>query len=114
MSFAAAPLASRSRFALSRPLAIASLACLCLDEAFAIRGLWFSPQPMHHHQRGFDLPFLVWIPALVGFVLIRAIRRMAQRGQIKISVAENISSGVSLLLLCAYLLMTRLAQIVFR
>lgn len=110
----AVPTSSRGRFALTTPLFVASLACLCLDEVFAIRGLWFRSQPALHRLRGFDLPFLVWTPALGAFVLMQSIRRMARRGQISASLADSLSSGIGLLLLIAYLLMTRLAQIAFR
>ena len=114
MPFAVAPARLRSRFALSKPLFVASLACLCLDEAFAIHGLWFRRHPVDYRLRGFDLPFLVWIPALVAFLLSYSIRRMARRGQISIPLAASLDSGVSLLLLISYLLITRLTQIVFR
>src|ERR1700726_3213310 len=110
----AAPASYKGRFAFSTPLFVASLACLCLDEAFAIRGLWFRSQPVHHVLRGFDLPFLVWTPALGAFLLMFNIRRMARRGQISPALAASLSSSVGLLLLMAYLLMTRLAQIAFR
>jgi hypothetical protein len=114
MPLAAAPVGSKSRFALSTPMFTASLVCLCLDEAFAIHGLWFRSQPASHRLRGFDLPFLMWIPALVAFLLVLSIRRMARSGKINASLAESLSSGVALLLLISYLLLTRLAQIAFR
>lgn len=109
-----APASYKGRFAFSTPLFVASLVCLCLDEAFAIRGLYFRTQPAHHALHGFDLPFLVWTPALGALVLMLSIRRMTRRGQISPSFAASLSSGVALVLLIAYLLMTRLAQIAFR
>lgn len=109
-----APASLKSRFAFSRPLFIASLICLCLNEAFAIQGLWFRTQPPNHPLRGFDLPFLVWTPAFGALVLLLSIRRMTRRGQISPSLAASLSSGIALLLLIASLLMTRLAQIAFR
>lgn len=110
----AAPASYKSRPGFSAPLFLASLVCLGLDEAFAIRGLWFRSQPAHHVLRGFDFPFLVWIPALGALVIMLSIRRMMRRGQISPSLAASLSSGVALLVLVAYLLMTRLAQIAFR
>jgi hypothetical protein len=110
----AVPTSSRGRFTFLIPLFIASLICLCLDEAYAIRGLWFRAQPALHRMRGFDLPFLVWTPALGAFILIQCIRRLARRGEISASLAANLNTGVGVLLLMAYLLMTRLAQIAFR
>lgn len=108
------PASTKSRFAFSTPLFLASLICMCLDEAFAIRGLWYRSQPVHHVLRGFDLPFLVWTPALGASLLMLSIRRMTRRGEIHPSLAASLNSGVALLLLVAYLLMTRLAQIAFR
>ena len=108
------PASQKGRFALSTQLFLASLICLCLDEAFTIRGLWFRSQPAHHVLRGFDLPFLVWTPALGASLLMLSVRRMTRRGQISPALAANLNSGVALLLLVAYLLMTRLAQIAFR
>jgi hypothetical protein len=108
------PASYKGRFAYSNYLFLASLICLCLDEAFAIRGLWFRSQPAHHALRGFDLPYLVWTPALGASALMFSIRRMTRRGQISPPLAASLNSGVALLLLVAYLLMTRLAQIAFR
>lgn len=110
----AVPTSSRARFALSTPLFVASLVCMCLDEAFAIRALWFRSYPTMHAVHGSDLPFLVWTPALGAFLLMQSIRRMSRRGQISAPLAESLSSGIGILLLTAYLLMTRLAQIAFR
>lgn len=109
-----APASYKGRFAFSTPLFLASLVCLCLDEAFAIHGLWFRSHPADHALRGFDLPFLVWTPAVGGFLLMLNLRRMARRGQISPSLAASLTLSVGLLLLIAYLLMTRLAQIAFR
>ena len=109
-----APASYKGRSAFSTPLFLASLGCLCLDEAFAIRGLWFRSQPAHHALQGFDLPFLVWTPALGALILMMSIRRMTRRGQINPSLAGSLSSGVALLSLVTYLLMTRLSQIGFR
>jgi hypothetical protein len=113
MSFST-PASSKGRFAFSKPLFFASLVCLCLNEAFTIRGLWFRSQPAHHAPRGFDLPFLVWTPAFGALLIMLGIRRMTRRGQISPSLAASLSSGVALLLLIASLLMTRLAEIAFR
>lgn len=109
-----APASSKGRFAFSTLLFLASLICLCIDEAFAIRGLWHRSQPGYHALRGFDLPFLVWTLALGAFLLMLNIRRMTRRGEISPSTAASLDSGIALLLLVAHLLMTRLAQIAFR
>lgn len=108
-----APVTPKGRFVFLTPLFVSSLICLCLDEAFAIRGLWFRPHPPRHVLRGFELPFLVWMPALAAFLLMFHIRRMTRRGKLSPVLGTNLNSGVALLLLTAYLLMTRLAQIAF-
>jgi hypothetical protein len=110
----AVPASSRSRSALTTPLFVFAVLCMFIVEAFAIHGLWFRDYPPTHHLRGFDLPFLVWIPAAAAFVLLAGIRRMVRNRQLSPVLASNLSSGVGLLLLIAYLLMTRLAQIAFR
>jgi hypothetical protein len=93
---------------------ITGLLCLGLLEAFIIRGLWLSANSSVHHLRGFELPFLVWIPAASALVLRRYIGKALQRGQISADFAANLDSGLCILLLMTYLLMTRLAEIYFR
>jgi hypothetical protein len=85
-----------------------------LAEAFMIRGLWFRPAPIFHRIRGFDLPFLVWIPAFGAFLFLQLIRKRAKEGRINPALATSLSTGLALLLLAAYLLITRFAQIAFR
>ncbi len=97
----------------STPLFVSSLLCLCLSEAFMIRGLWFRPQPPVHRLRGFDLPFLAWIPGLAAFMLKLAIRSRLRSGEITPSMAGYLDSGLSILVLVTYLLITRLAEIAF-
>ncbi len=86
---------------------------MCLSEAFMIRGLWFRPWPSSHRMRGFDLPFLAWIPGFGAVLLKIAIRNRLRSGEISASMAGYLDSGLSILLLLAYLLMTRLAEIAF-
>jgi hypothetical protein len=105
---------SRSTFDLSTTLFIASLLCMFLAEAFMIRGLWFPPAQMFHRLRGADLPFLVWIPAVGAFLFLQVIRRQTRAGRINPAIANSLSTGLALLLLAAYLLITRCAQIAFR
>lgn len=108
------PFRGRPAFDLSNSLFVASLLCLFLAEAFMIRGLWFRPVPDLHRLHGFDLPFLVWIPAFGSLIFLQAIRKRMREGRISPSLATSISTGLSLLLLIAYLLITRFAQIAFR
>ena len=108
------PLRTRPSFDLSTTLFVASLLCMCLAEAFMIRGLWFHTAPAFHRMRGFDLPFLVWIPAFGAFFFLLLIRKQTRDGRISPTVASSLSTGSTLLLLVAYLLITRCAQIAFR
>ncbi len=78
-----------------------------------IRGLWFRPSPVFHRLRGFDLPFLVWIPAVGAFGFLLLIRKQAREGRINPAVASNFSTGLALFGLAAYLLITRFAQIAY-
>lgn len=87
---------------------------MLLAEAFIIHGLWFRSHASPHALHGADLPFLVWIPALAACLLLQSLGRFVRRGQISQSLAGSLSSGIALLLLIAYLLMTRFAQIAFR
>ena len=110
----ALPASPRSRYALTRPLFAGSLLCMFLAEAFAIRGLWFRSQPSAHPHRGLDVLFLAWIPAFAAFLLLVGIRRLVRNHQLSASLASALSSGIGLLLLIAYLLISRLAQLAFR
>jgi hypothetical protein len=107
------PLRSRPAFDLSTTLFVASLLCMCLAEAFMIRDLWFRPSPVFHRLRGFDLPFLVWIPAVGALCFLQLIRKQTREGRISPALATNFSTGLALLLLIAYLLIARFAQIAF-
>ncbi len=108
------PVRSRPTFDLSMILFVASLLCMLLAEAFMIRGLWFRAAPAFHRLRGFDLPFLVWIPAVGAILFLLLIRKQTRAGRISPAVASSISTGLALLLLTTYLLITRCAQIAFR
>jgi len=108
------PVRTRATFDLSTTLFVASLLCMFLAEAFIIRGLWFHPAPLFHRIRGFDLPYLVWIPAFGTFCFLQLIRRQMRDGRINPATASSLSTGLALLLLVAYLLITRFAQIAFR
>jgi hypothetical protein len=108
------PLARKAGFDLSNVLFLASLICVCLTEAFMIRGLWFRVSPPTHTLRGFDLPFLVWIPALGALSLKQGIRKLFKKGEVGSALAVTLTSGLSILLLTTYLLITRLAQIAYR
>jgi hypothetical protein len=108
------PLARKAGFDVSNILFLAALICVCLTEAFMIRGLWFRTLPPTHKLRGFDLPFLVWIPALGAWSLKQGIHKLFKKGEVSPALAATLTSGLSILLLMTYLLITRLAQIAYR
>ncbi len=108
------PLARKAGFDVSNILFLASLICVCLTEAFMIRGLWNKPVSPTHTLRGFDLPFLVWIPALGALSLKQGIRKLFKKGEVSPALAGTLTPGLSILLLMTYLLITRLAQIAYR
>lgn len=109
-----APVRSRASFDLSNTLFVASLFCMVVTEVFVIRGLWYRRASASHAHGGFDLPFLVWIPGGAAFLFLQIIRKRMREGHITPQVATSLSSGLALLLLLAYLLITRFAQIAFR
>lgn len=108
------PVRNRTSFDLSITFFVASLFCMCLTELFVIRGLWFRRSSTPHAHGGFDLPFLVWIPGGIAFFFLLVIRRRMREGLITPGVATTLSSGLAFLLLLAYLLIARFAQIAFR
>jgi hypothetical protein len=110
----AVPSSPRGRFALTGPLFISSLLCMGLAEAFTIHGLWFRNHPSAHPNRGLDILFMAWIPAFAAFLLLAGIRRLARNHQLSPSLASALSSGIGILLLITYLLISRLAQLAFR
>jgi hypothetical protein len=110
----AVPASPRSRFVLTVPLFVGALLCMFLAEAFTIHGLWFRTHPSTHPNRGLDVLFLAWIPAFAACLLLVGIRRLVRSHQLSASLASTLSSGIGLLLLIAYLLISRLAQLAFR
>ena len=108
------PVRSRASFDLSNTFFVASLFCMCVTEGFVIRGLWFRRLVSPRAHGGFDLPFLVWIPIGAAVLFLHVIRRRMREGHITPRVATSLSSCLAFLLLLAYLLITRFAQIAFR
>jgi hypothetical protein len=110
----AAPASSRSRFGLTAPLFVSSLLCMLVTEAFTIHGLWFRSHPPSHPNRGLDILLFAWIPAFAAFLLLAGLRRLVRNRQLSAALASTLSSGIGLLLLIAYFLISRLAQHAFR
>jgi hypothetical protein len=90
------PLRTRADFRLSNTFLVASLFCMCVAEGFMIRRLWLRPITALHAHRGFDLPFLVWIPLFCAFLFLQVVRRRSRDGHISPPVATNLSSGNAL------------------
>ncbi len=105
---------NRASFDLSNTFFVASLVCMCLTEAFVIRGLRFRSVSASHTHGGFDLPYLVWIPCCAAFLVLQVVRKRMREGQITPKAATTLSSCLAFLLLLAYLIITRFAQIAFR
>jgi hypothetical protein len=103
----------RAGFDLSTSLIVLSLLAMCLCEAYMIRGVWIRHTPFHGRVRGSELPFLIWVPAFAGLLLRFSIRKRLERGEIRRSLAAYLNTWLGGLLLVAYLLMARLAEIIF-
>ncbi|MGC1424280.1 MAG: hypothetical protein WA815_18140, partial [Terracidiphilus sp.] len=67
-----------------------------------------------HRTRGYDLPFLAWIPAFGAYLFLLLIRKQTRDGRLSPAIASSLSTGLALLILVAYLLITRCAQIAYR
>lgn len=87
------PVRTRANFRLSNAFLIASLFCMCVAETFMIRRLWLRPTTSLHVYRGFDLPFLVWVPLFCAVLVLQMIKRRSKDGDISPLVATNLSSG---------------------
>lgn len=103
----------RSAFDMSNALFVSSFLLMCLCEAYIIRGLWFRQGVAHHIVRGTDLPLLIWIPCIAGIALRFAIGRRMKKGEISAFAAVVFNNGIGAVLLLAYLLMARLAEVAF-
>lgn len=104
----------KAGFDLSTSLFLLSFFALCLCEAYLIQTIWIRHTLIHGRVRGKELPFLIWVPALAGFIFQLAIRMRSKRGEIRPSIASFLCTGLGGLLLVSYLLMARLAQIISR
>ncbi len=103
----------KAGFELSTSLFVLSFLAMCLCEAYLIQAIWISHTPIHGRVRGAELPFLIWVPCIAGFALRLAIKMRSDRGEIRSSIASFINTGLGGVLLVSYLLMARLAQIIF-
>jgi hypothetical protein len=97
----------------STSLFVFSFFAMCLCEAYLIQAIWIRHTLIQGRVRGKELPFLILAPAIAGFILRLAIRIRSEKGEIRQSIASFINTGLGGLLLVSYLLMARLAQIIF-
>lgn len=103
----------KAGFELSTSLFVLAVFAMCLCEAYLIQGIWIRHTPIHGRVRGEELPFLIWAPAIAGFMLRLAIRTRSERGEIRPSIASFLNTWLGGVLLVAYLLIARLAEIMF-
>jgi hypothetical protein len=100
-------------FDISSALFVVVLILMCLCEMYIIRGLWFRQTPSPHGMRGSDLAFAVWCPGIAGFMLRLAIGKRLKKAKISSHAAALLNTCLGGLLLMAYLLMARFAEIAF-
>ena len=98
---------------LSTSLFVLSFVAMCLCEAYVIRGVWIAHATFHGKVRGSELPFLIWMPVFAGLMLRLVIRKRMERAEIRPSLAADLNTWVGGVLLLAYLLMARMAEIIF-
>jgi hypothetical protein len=103
----------KAGFDLSNSLFVLSFLAMCLCEAYVIRGVWIAHTPFHGRARGSELPFLIWVPAVAVLMLRLAIGKRMEKAEIRPSLAANLNAWVGGVLLLAYLLMARMAEIIF-
>jgi len=102
----------KAGFDLSTSLFVFSFFAMCLCEAYPIQTIWIRHTLIHGRVRGKELPFLIWVPAMAGLMLRLVIRTRSQRGEIRPSIASFLNTWLGGVLLLAYLLMARLAEII--
>ncbi len=103
----------KSAFDMSNALFVSAFLLMCLCEAYIIRALWFRQGAGHHGGRGTDLPFLIWVPCIAGIALRFAIGNRTKKGEISAFAGSVFNNGIGAVLLLAYLLMARLAEVAF-
>lgn len=108
------PLKTRPAFwGISTALFAGAFLLMCICEAYTIPGLWFGQAPPWRSIKGADLPFLLWVPCVAGIALRFAIGKRLKKGEITPSTASLLNISIGGLLLMAYSLMVRLAEVAF-
>lgn len=100
-------------FGISTALFVVAFLLMCVCEAYAITGLWLGQAPTWRGIKGADLPFLLWVPCAAGIALRFAIGKRLKKGEITPSTAGLLNISIGGLLVMAYSLMVRLAEVAF-
>ena len=103
----------KTTFDLSNTLFVLSTLVMCLSEIYLIRGASFRHAALNGRIRGRELPYLIWIPAFAGFMLRLSIVQKLKRAEIKPSLAAYFNTWVGGVLLISYLIVARLAEIIY-
>ena len=98
---------------MSKVILVMAMICMCISEAFVIRGLWFNPNPSLSYTKRFVIPLEVFLPCLLGFAMYLGIKRMSKVGQISLPEAANMKVILGMLLMVTYLAISHLVEIAF-
>ena len=98
---------------ISTALFVGAFLLMCICEAYTVAGLWFGQVPPWRNMKGADLPFLLWVPCVAGITLRFAIGKRLKKGEITPATASLLNLCIGGLLLMAYSLMVRLAEVAF-
>jgi hypothetical protein len=103
----------KTTYDLSNALFVLAALAMCLCEIYVIRGASFRHAVVNGRIRGKELPYLIWIPAFAGFMMRLSIGKKLRRAEIRPSLAAFFSSSVGAVLLISYLIIARLAEIIY-
>jgi hypothetical protein len=106
-------IAQKTTFDLSNALFVLAALSMCLCEIYVIRGASFGHAVINGRIRGKELPYLIWIPAFAAFMLRLSVGKKLRRAEIRPSLAAYLNTWMGAVLLVAYLLIARLAEIIY-
>ena len=98
---------------LSTSLFVLALLAMALCEAYVVQGVLIRHVAFAVRVRGKELPYLIWIPAFAGLMLRIAIGKRVKRSEIRSSVAAYFNTWLGGVLLVSYLIIARLAEIIY-
>jgi len=111
--FAGQVIERKRGFDLSNSLFVLALIAMVLCEAYVIQGVLLRHVLLNGRVRGNELPYLIWIPAIAGLMVRFDVNRRLKRLEIRPSLAAYFNSWLGGVLLIAYLLIARLAEIIY-